>query len=174
MIRGLHGLFYSSDAAATRAFLRDALRLPFNDVGEGWLIFDLPEADVGVHPIDDSGEPPANTHNVSFYCDDIQGTVADLRSRGVEFKSEPQDHGYGWVTHFTMPGGIEVQLYEPRYEKKPAAKPAAAKPAARKPPAAKKPAKKPAAKPAAKKPAAKPAAKKPAAKKPAAKKPAKR
>ena len=140
MIRGLHGLFYSSDAAATRAFLRDALRLPFNDVGEGWLIFDLPEADVGVHPIDDSGEPPANTHDVSFYCDDIHGTVADLRSRGVEFKSEPQDHGYGWVTHFTMPGGVEVQLYEPRYEKKPAAKPAAEKPAAKKP-AAKKPAK---------------------------------
>ena len=162
MIRGLHGLLYSSDAAATRTFLRDVLRLPFNDVGDGWLIFDVPEADLGVHPTDENGGPTANTHDISFYCDDIHGTVADLRARGVELRDEPQDHGYGWVTHFTMPGGIEVQLYEPRYEK-------AAKPAA----------KKPAAKPAAKKPAAKAAAKKPvkaAAKKPvkAAAKPAKK
>jgi predicted enzyme related to lactoylglutathione lyase len=117
MIRGLHGLFYSSDSAATRAFMRDALKLPFTDVGGGWLIFDLPEGDVGVHPIDEGGQPPPNTHDVSFYCDDIQGTVAELRARGVEFKQEPADHGYGFVTYFTMPGGIEVQLYEPKYQK---------------------------------------------------------
>jgi catechol 2,3-dioxygenase-like lactoylglutathione lyase family enzyme len=168
MIRGLHGLFYSSDAAATRAFMRDALGLPYSDVGDGWLIFDLPEGDVGVHPVD-RGEPPANTHDVSFYCDDIHGTVADLRARGVTFKCEPQDHGYGWVTYFTMPGGVEVQLYEPRYEKRRAAAPA--RPAAKQP-AARKPA---ARKPAARKPAArKPATRKPATRKPAARKPAKR
>jgi len=132
MIRGLHGLFYSTDAAATRAFMRDALKLPFNDVGQGWLIFDLPEGDIGVHPTD--GDPAANTHDVSFYCDDIAGTVADLKKRGVQFKQEPQDHGYGYVTYFTMPGGVEVQLYEPKYAKRkakaPAKKPAkkAAKP----------------------------------------------
>jgi catechol 2,3-dioxygenase-like lactoylglutathione lyase family enzyme len=117
MIRGLHGLFYSSDADATRAFMRDALKLPFIDVGGGWLVFDLPQADVGVHPIGENGKPPANTHDVSFYCDDIQGTVADLRSRGVELRHDPQDHGYGFVTYFKMPGGIEVQLYEPKYPK---------------------------------------------------------
>jgi len=139
MIRGLHGLFYSSDADATRAFMRDALKLPFTDVGQGWLIFDLPEGDIGVHPT--GGEPAANTHDVSFYCDDIAGTVTDLRKRGVEFKHDPQDHGYGYVTYFTMPGGVEVQLYEPKYAKKRAAKPAA-KPKA----AAKKPARKPSAK----------------------------
>src|ERR1051326_7709893 len=117
MIRGLHGLFYSSDPDGLRAFLRDKLKLPFTDVGEGWLIFDLPAADVGVHPVDPSGQPPSGTHDVSFYCDDIAGTVADLRSRGVEFKFDPQDHGYGFVTYFTMPGGVEVQLYQPRYSK---------------------------------------------------------
>ena len=41
MIRGLHGLFYSSEPEAARAFLRDKLKLPYSDVGEGWLIFDL-------------------------------------------------------------------------------------------------------------------------------------
>jgi predicted enzyme related to lactoylglutathione lyase len=123
MIRGLHGLFYSSDAAATRAFLRDQLRLPHTDVGEGWLIFDLPEADVGVHPLDDEGRPPAGTHDVSFFCDDIHGTVAELSARGVRFRSEVEDHGYGFVTYFTMPGGIEVQLYEPKYAKRRSTRP---------------------------------------------------
>lgn len=36
MIKGLHAMFYSTDAAATRAFLRDQLAFPANDVGDGW------------------------------------------------------------------------------------------------------------------------------------------
>lgn len=118
MIRGLHGLFYSSEPEALRAFLRDKLQLPHTDVGEGWLIFDLPEADLGVHPLDESGQPPSGTHDLSFYCDDIQGTVAVLKVRGVEFTQEIEDHGYGLVTYFTMPGGVRVQLYEPKYTKR--------------------------------------------------------
>ena len=123
MIRGLHGLFYSSDPEGLRAFLRDKLRLPHTDVGEGWLVFDLPEADLGVHPLDASGQPPSGTHDLSFYCDDIQGTVADLKSRGVTFEHDVQDHGYGFVTYFTMPGGVRVQLYEPKYQKRAASQP---------------------------------------------------
>jgi predicted enzyme related to lactoylglutathione lyase len=141
MIRGLHGLFYSSEPEAMRAFLRDKLRLPHTDVGGGWLIFDLPEADLGVHPTEDGGAA-AGTHDVSFYCDDIQRTVADLRSRGVEFTQGVADHGYGFVTYFSMPGGVRVQLYEPKYQKASAAPKKAASarrklPARRKPPAAK-------------------------------------
>ena len=70
MILGLHGLLYSSDAEATRAFIRDKLKLPFSDIWDGWLIFDLSEADMGVHPVDNEGKPPAGTHDLSFYCDD--------------------------------------------------------------------------------------------------------
>jgi len=127
MIRGLHGLFYSSEPEALRAFLRDKLQLPHSDVGDGWLIFDLPEADLGVHPLDESGKPPSGTHDLSFYCDDIQGTVAGMKARGVQFREEIADHGYGFVTHFTMPGGVVVQLYEPKYAKKTSAPKAAPK-----------------------------------------------
>lgn len=119
MIRGLHGLFYTSEPEAVRAFLRDKLRLPYTDTGDGWLIFDLPEGDVGVHPLHETDGPPSGTHAVSFYCDDVHGTVADLRSRGVTFDQEVEDHGFGYVTYFTMPGGVKVQLYEPKYEKDP-------------------------------------------------------
>ena len=115
MIKGVHAMFYSSEADAMRAFMRDTLKLPCHDVGGGWLLFDAPAGDIGVHPTD--GDPPAGTHNVSFWCDDIHKTVADLRGRGVPFLDEIADHGYGFVTHFTMPGGVQVQLYEPKYRK---------------------------------------------------------
>lgn len=116
MIRGLHAMFYSSHAEELRAYFRDKLDLPSCDVGGGWLIFNPPEADLGVHPTD--GEDVASgTANISFYCDDIEGTVRDLRSRGVEFVDQIADHGYGLVTHFRVPGGFTIQLYEPKYTK---------------------------------------------------------
>ena len=53
MIRGVHTMFYSSKADELRKFLDDKLDLKSTDVGDGWLIFDLPEADMGCHPADD-------------------------------------------------------------------------------------------------------------------------
>ena len=116
MIRGMHAMFYSSQAEQLRAFLRDKIGLPGNDVGGGWLIFDAPEADLGVHP-SDGDEPPSGTADISFYCDDIEQTVKELQSRGVEFTQGVEDHGYGFVTFFKVPGDFKVQLYQPRYEK---------------------------------------------------------
>jgi hypothetical protein len=86
-------------------------------VGEGWLIFDLPEADMGVHPADPLQGGASGTHNISFYCDDIEKTVAELTARGVEFTGPAQDHGYGLLTYLKVPGGFELQLYQPRYTK---------------------------------------------------------
>jgi predicted enzyme related to lactoylglutathione lyase len=131
MIRGIHGLLYSTDAAATRAFFRDLVRLPGSDVGDGWWIFDFPEGDLGIHPAEDPAD--AGLHDVSIYCDDIEGTVRELRSRGVVFTAPVADHGYGLVTYFQAPGGVKVQLYEPRYVKRRSgrAAPKPAKPAKR-------------------------------------------
>lgn len=114
MIKGVHTMFYSSDADGLRAFLRDKLNLNANDIGHGWLIFDLPEADMGVHPSGDGA--PSGTHDISFYCDDIKQTVEELKAKGVEFDGEVEDHGYGLVTHFKMPGNFSVQLFQPRYK----------------------------------------------------------
>jgi catechol 2,3-dioxygenase-like lactoylglutathione lyase family enzyme len=118
MIRGVHTMFYTSEPEALRAFLRDKLGLRAADVGDGWLIFDVPEADMGCHPANAGDGKPSGTADISFYCDDIHGTLAALRAKGVEIDHEIQDHGYGLVTHFKVPGGFTVQLYEPRYEKR--------------------------------------------------------
>src|SRR5438132_779190 len=117
MIKGVHTMFYSSQPEALRAFIRDKLKFACTDVGEGWLIFDLPEAEMGCHPAGPADGKPSGTHDISFYCDDIEKTVSELKGRGVEFTAPIADHGYGLVTHFKMPGGLEVQLYEPRYVK---------------------------------------------------------
>jgi hypothetical protein len=118
MIRGVHAMFYSSKPEAFRMFARDQLGFPATDVGEGWLIFDLPEADMGCHPAD--GNTKSGTHDISFYCDDIESTIAELKGRGVEFVEPVSDRGYGLVTHFRAPGDIKIQLYQPRYRKSPA------------------------------------------------------
>ena len=116
MIRGMHAMFYSSQADALRKFVKEKLGFPGTDVGDGWLIFDAPEADLGVHPTEGE-EPPSGTANISFYCDDIEGTVKELRARGVEFTQGIEDHGYGLVTFFKVPGDFAVQLYQPKYTK---------------------------------------------------------
>jgi catechol 2,3-dioxygenase-like lactoylglutathione lyase family enzyme len=116
MIRGLHAMFYSSQADELRVFFRDKLGFEATDVGGGWLIFDAPEADLGVHP-SDGASVASGTADISFYCDDVAATVQELRARGVEFTKEIEDHGYGLVTFFNVPGGFEVQLYQPKYAK---------------------------------------------------------
>lgn len=115
MIRGVHTMFYTSQPEALRAFIRDKLGFPCTDVGEGWLIFDLPDAEMGCHPADPPNGAPSGTHYISFYCDDIKKTVAELKGRGVQFTDEITDAGYGLATHFKMPGDFAVQLYQPRY-----------------------------------------------------------
>ena len=117
MIKGMHAMFYSAQAEELRAFLRDKLGFKATDVGEGWLLFDVPTADIGCHPTDFPGSPPSGTHDVSFFCDDIEKTVAELKERGVEFTDGITDRGFGLVTHFVMPGNVQVELYEPSYRK---------------------------------------------------------
>ena len=116
MIKGLHAMFYSSDAASLREFFRDKLGLKSTNVGDGWLIFELPEADLGCHPADES-DAGSGTADISFYCDDIQQTVKELKAKGVKFEEEIEDHGYGFVTHFQVPGNFSIQLYQPKYGK---------------------------------------------------------
>jgi catechol 2,3-dioxygenase-like lactoylglutathione lyase family enzyme len=116
MIRGVHTMFYTSEAERLREFLRDQLGFPATDVGDGWLIFDLPEADMGCHPTD-AESPPSGTADISFYCDDIEQTVAELRERGVEFVGGIENRGFGLVTFLKAPGDFRIQLYQPLYSK---------------------------------------------------------
>ena len=110
MIRGAHVVLYSTDADTDRAFLRDVLRLPAVDAGGGWLILQLPPAEVAVHPAETSGAT-----DLYLVCDDVDETVAELRRRGVEFDGPVRDERWGRVTALRLPGGGKLGLYEARH-----------------------------------------------------------
>jgi hypothetical protein len=109
MTLALHGLFYTTAPEEARAFLRDKLGLPSFDSGGGWLIFDLPAADLGCHPSD------RPYHELSFSCDDIHATIAELSGRGVQFNGAVREEEWGHVTSFDLPGGGPVLLYQAKY-----------------------------------------------------------
>jgi hypothetical protein len=110
-ITGAHALLYTSQPEEVRATLRDLLGLGHVDAGDGWLIMKLPPAEVGVHP----SAPGDAHHELSFLCDDIEATMAELREKGHTFDREPEDHGYGLVTYLELPGDLKVQVYQPHH-----------------------------------------------------------
>jgi hypothetical protein len=112
-IVGAHMLFYTPEADALRAVLRDAVGWPFVEHAEsapGWLIFKLPPAELGVHPSEGS-----TTHEIALMCDDIEGTIAELQEKGIEFRGEPTEKDFGITITMLLPGGVEVLLYEPKH-----------------------------------------------------------
>ena len=110
MIRGAHVILYSTDAEADRAFLQDLLGLGHVDAGGGWLILQLPPAEVAVHPAETSGA-------VELYlvCDDVDETVAELSARGVSLTEPVSDQGWGRLATMRLPGGGPLGIYEARH-----------------------------------------------------------
>ena len=109
MITGAHVVLHTPEADALRAVLRDVMGWSHVDARDGWLIFALPPAELGVHPADSA------RHELTLMCDDIHATVADLREKGIELRGEPQAAGFGIQVTMVLPGGVEVMLYEPRH-----------------------------------------------------------
>jgi hypothetical protein len=109
-ITGMHGLLYTSEPEQLRAVLRDVFGWKHVDAHDGWLIFALPPAELGVHP----AENPS--HELSLMCDDLDATMTELRAKGIEFRGEPENQGFGIVATMVLPGDLEMLLYEPRHE----------------------------------------------------------
>ena len=112
---GAHTLLYSSEPEALRAVLRDVFGWKHVDAGGGWLIFALPPAEIGVHPAEGPTFESGARHQISFMCDDIVKTIAELKAKGVDVVGEPVDEGYGITIDLALPGGVTVMLYEPRH-----------------------------------------------------------
>ncbi len=89
--------------------LRDVFAWPHVDAHAGWLIFALPPAELGVHP----AETPLTSS--TFMCDDLDTTMGELRARGIEFRGEIQEAGFGRTATMVLPGDVEVMLYQPRH-----------------------------------------------------------
>ncbi|MGZ5403213.1 MAG: VOC family protein [Nocardioides sp.] len=120
MITALHTLVYADDPEAARAFFRDVLQLPGVDTGGGWLIFRTGPSELGVHPASWEGvgggaQRTTQSFDVSFMCDDLTATMAELAGRGAAFDGEVQEEGWGSTVQLVVPGAGTVMLYEPTY-----------------------------------------------------------
>lgn len=135
MFIGTHLLLYSADPGADRAFLRDVLGFRYVDTGHDWLIFKLPPAEAGVHPLGGENLPPeaalpakvadgdsASAATGSFavatvwlLVEDIAAARAELSAKGVE-SPEPQNEGWGISTSLALPSGARLGLYQPLHE----------------------------------------------------------
>jgi hypothetical protein len=114
-INGTHMLFYTSEPERLRAVLRDVFGFKHVDAGGGWLIFELPPSEIGVHPAEGPSWESGTRHLISFMCDNINETISDLQRRGLRVDVPPKDEGYGITTTIHLPGGCDVMLYEPRH-----------------------------------------------------------
>ena len=112
---GAHMLLYTPEPEALRAVLRDVFGFEHVDAGDGWLIFRLPPSELGVHPAEGPTYEAGTRHMISLMCDDITKTVAELRAKGIDIPGAPVDEGYGITIMMNLPGGCQVQLYEPRH-----------------------------------------------------------
>lgn len=138
MIIGAHSIINSTNPEGDRAFLRDVLKLPHVDVGEGWLIFGLPPAEVAIHPADRNGD-----HEFYLMCDDVQAFVAEMQERNI-YCGPVQDHGWGILTQVALPGGGRLGVYQPRHARPEAMGAPATSVTPRRKPAKRAPKKKPA------------------------------
>ncbi len=109
-ITGTHALLYTSQPEELRALLKDAFSWDHIDVHDGWLIFRLPPAELGVHPA------TMPSHEITLMCDDLVATMSELASKGVVFEGDPQDQGFGTVATMVLPGDVKMLLYEPRHK----------------------------------------------------------
>jgi len=109
MLIGAHSIIYSTDPDADRAFLRDVLALPNVEVGEGWLIFGLPPAEVAVHPSNKN-----DLHEFYLMCDDVEAFVTEMKAHNII--CDPVQHqGWGLLTKVTLPSGGKLGIYQPRH-----------------------------------------------------------
>jgi hypothetical protein len=109
MINGAHIVLYSANAEADRAFLRDMLGLSHIYVGDSWLIFALPPAEIAVHP-GSSGDG----HELFLMCEDIEEETGKLTAVGIAC-GPILYRGWGRLSMLTLPSGAQLGLYEPRH-----------------------------------------------------------
>jgi hypothetical protein len=109
MIIGAHSIIYSRKPEADRAFLRDVLKLPHVDVGEGWLIFGLPPAEVAIHPSEKN-----DLHAFYLMVDDVEVFIAQMKKHDIVC-GPVQNQGWGMLTPLLLPGGGTLGVYQPRH-----------------------------------------------------------
>jgi hypothetical protein len=119
MIAGAHFLLYSKDPEADCAFFKAVLEFPSIDLGEGWMLFALPPAELAVHPgegefVQLHAEHPMLRCVLYLMCDDLGSVIGLLKGKGVDCAT-PVEAECGISTSIRLPSGGEIGLYQPTH-----------------------------------------------------------
>jgi hypothetical protein len=119
VINGVHFLLYSKDPEADRAFFQDVLEFRSVDAGHGWLIFQLPAGEMGVHPgngefVQMHAEHPLLGAVLYLMCDDLPKTMRSLDEKKVPC-TEVLEAEWGITTTVKLPSGGSIGLYQPKH-----------------------------------------------------------
>ena len=119
MITGAHFLLYSTDPEADRAFFRDVLQFRAVDAGEGWLIFALPPAELGIHPgngnfVQTHAEEKLLGSVLYLMCRDLRYVIRSLEAKKVRCTPVAEAE-WGIATTVQLPSGGQIGLYQPRH-----------------------------------------------------------
>jgi catechol 2,3-dioxygenase-like lactoylglutathione lyase family enzyme len=101
-----------SDFERSRAFYATLGLIQIVDAPPRYARFQFPDGDATLS-IEVTGEHPAtSTAQLYFECDDIDATVAALKSKGLSFEQDPTDMSYLWrEARLRDPDGHDLRLY---------------------------------------------------------------
>jgi hypothetical protein len=119
MIARAHFLLSSKNPEADRAFFKTVVEFSSVDLGDGWLLFGLPPAELAVHPGDGEfgqmhAEHPMLGAVLYLMCDDLSSMIGLLKSKGVAC-ANPVEAEWGISTSVRLPSGGEIGLYQPTH-----------------------------------------------------------
>ena len=80
--------------------------VPFGE-GERWIEVKAPDGQttINLYKASESGAGQGRFSSLSFYSDDVRGTVEDMRSKGVEITEDPNEQPWGVQAQFKDPDG---------------------------------------------------------------------
>ena len=81
------------------------------DVGDGWLIFGLPPAEVAVHPSSKN-----DLYEFYLMSDDVEAFVAQIKKSRIAC-GPVRNLGWGLLSQLTLPGGGKLGIYQPRHRR---------------------------------------------------------
>ena len=105
-----------ADLARSRDFYRDVIGLKVgNDQPPHWVDFALGGgAQLGLHPVTPDMAVKPGSMSIGFGVDDVDATVAGMKSKGVRVISQPVDENFGRLAVIADPDGYPVQLVTPK------------------------------------------------------------
>ena len=123
-ITGAHALLYTAEPQAVRDIFRDVFGFKHVDLGDGWLVFALPPAELGIHPGEGPTYESGVRHQLTLMCDDIATTVEELRAGGVYRIVTPEESialaeelgDAGSLVFHPLIGGLPPELSWPSLE----------------------------------------------------------